>query len=100
MWKAIHQEYIKRLKTNPIARKVKEKDLRHNRDLTRLPEMTENEKIRQINYQKALKFLEAEVKVWKPMLIFNIGFYICLLDFFVFVSNCPYISISLMICQH
>lgn len=58
-----YMEYIKRLKTNPIARKVKEKDLRHNRDLTRLPEMTENEKIRQINYQKALKFLEAEVKV-------------------------------------
>ena len=34
-----YMEYIKRIKPNPLAKKVKEADLKHNSDLTRLLEI-------------------------------------------------------------
>ena len=58
-----YMEYIKKLKYNPIAKKVKEKDLKHNSDLTRLPEITEKDKKRQAKYLKAIQILSEEAKV-------------------------------------
>ena len=50
--------YIKRVKTNKLAAKVKIKDLEHNRDLTRLDEVTEKDKKRSLKYWEAIRYLE------------------------------------------
>ena len=50
--------YIKRVKTNKLATKVKIKDLEHNRDLTRLDEVTDSDKIRSMKYWEAIRYLE------------------------------------------
>ena len=56
-------DYIKNIKTNQLARKVKIADLRHNSDVTRLPEpKTQAEKLlNEVRLQKygiALRYLE------------------------------------------
>ena len=50
-------EYIKKLKSNPIAKIVKIADLRHNSDRSRLDNPTENDLKRYVKYEKALKIL-------------------------------------------
>lgn len=57
-------KYIEDIKKDPLARKVKMADLRHNLDATRLPPArTEDERIRDEKrcekYQRALAFLES-----------------------------------------
>lgn len=51
-------EYIKRIKTNKLATKVKLKDLEHNSDLTRLDEITDEDRKRATKYINAIKYLE------------------------------------------
>lgn len=50
--------YIKRVKTNKLATKVKIKDLEHNRDLTRLDEVTDKDRKRSSKYWEAIRYLE------------------------------------------
>ena len=50
--------YIKRVKTNKLATKVKIKDLEHNSDLTRLDEVTDRDKKRSMKYWEAIRYLE------------------------------------------
>ena len=51
-------EYVKNLKSNPIARTVKFADLCHNSDETRLPtKMSKKDKKRQEKYRKAIQIL-------------------------------------------
>lgn len=50
--------YIKRVKTNKLATKVKIKDLEHNRDLTRLDEVTAKDRKRSLKYWEAIRYLE------------------------------------------
>lgn len=45
--------YVDRLKPNPIARKVKLADLRHNMDIRRLPKVREEDMPRMEKYRKA-----------------------------------------------
>ena len=51
-------EYIKKIKTNPLATKVKISDLTHNSDLSRMNEITEYDLKRQEKYKKALEILK------------------------------------------
>ncbi len=53
-----YEEYIKRVKTNEIATRVKLKDLEHNMDLTRLDEVTEDDIKRKEKYEDAISYLE------------------------------------------
>ena len=52
-----YMEYIKNIKNNPIARKVKLADLNHNSDKTRLLSITEKDIERYNKYQKAIQIL-------------------------------------------
>lgn len=52
-----YERYIKRIANNPLARKVKIADLRHNSDLTRLKKITANDIARAEKYQKCLNYL-------------------------------------------
>lgn len=52
--------YIRRLKENPLARKVKLADLDHNSQLDRLPKITEKDRERLEKYQKAKEILNSE----------------------------------------
>ncbi len=54
-----YMDYIKKIKPNPIARKVKLADLRHNSDKTRLEKMTAKDRKRNEKYAKAIEFLSA-----------------------------------------
>lgn len=51
-------DYIKRVKENPIARKVKMADLYHNMDLSRLDVVTEKDLKRKEKYMKAIAILK------------------------------------------
>lgn len=51
-------EYIKRVKTNKLAAKVKLKDLKHNSDLTRLDIVTDEDRERSTKYINAIRYLE------------------------------------------
>ena len=51
-------DYVKELCKNNFARAVKIADLKHNMDLSRIPEPTEKDYARVEKYKKALKFLE------------------------------------------
>lgn len=51
-------DYIRRLKSDPVAVKVKKADLRHNSDLTRLRASTEKDRRRLEKYRRALELLE------------------------------------------
>lgn len=52
-----YMEYIENIKCNNIARKVKLIDLKHNMDLTRLPEISNKDLKRNIKYLEAYKRL-------------------------------------------
>lgn len=52
-----YMEYVKNIKENPIAKKVKLADLRHNSDITRKEEITEKDRKRNEKYKEAIKFL-------------------------------------------
>lgn len=51
-------EYIKKISNNKLARKVKIADIKHNMDLTRLNEVTPEDKNRYEKYKKCLEYLE------------------------------------------
>ena len=53
-------DYIENIKKNDIATKVKLIDLKHNMNLTRLPEISDNDLKRTIKYIKAYKYLMKE----------------------------------------
>lgn len=52
-------EYVDRLKSNPLAKKVKLADLRHNSDLSRLDNIKEKDTERVEKYKKAIELLES-----------------------------------------
>lgn len=52
-----YMDYVKNLKDNPIARKVKLADLRHNSDPTRLEHLAEKDKKRNQKYREAIEIL-------------------------------------------
>lgn len=54
-----YNEYIEQVKQDDNARKVKISDLKHNMDLSRIPEPTEVDYRRLEKYQKALDYLTA-----------------------------------------
>lgn len=51
-------DYIRKIKNNEIARKVKISDLRHNSDLTRLKIVTEKDRKRREKYLEAISILK------------------------------------------
>ena len=55
-----YMEYVKEIKKNPIATKVKLADLRHNSDLTRLDDVNEKALKRVEKYKKAIGLLNKE----------------------------------------
>lgn len=55
-----YEEYILRVKQNPLARQVKLADLKHNSDLSRLANVTDRDRKRVAKYQKAISFLSEE----------------------------------------
>lgn len=55
-----YEEYILRVKQNPLARQVKLADLHHNSDLSRLANVTDRDRKRVAKYQKAISFLSEE----------------------------------------
>lgn len=55
--KVPYNEYIIKLKDNPIAKKVKLADLKHNSDITRLNYLSPKDIIRNKKYKKAIKIL-------------------------------------------
>lgn len=56
--KVDYLEYIRNVKNNPIATKIKLADLKHNSDITRLDIITETDLKRMEKYKKALEILE------------------------------------------
>lgn len=55
-----YEEYIRKVKENPIARKVKIEDIKHNLDLSRIPNPVSRDFERCEKYKKALKYLKDE----------------------------------------
>lgn len=55
-----YEEYILRVKQNPLARQVKLADLKHNSDLSRLANVTDRDRKRVAKYQKAIAYLSEE----------------------------------------
>lgn len=53
-----YEEYIKAIKTNPLATKIKLADLYHNSDMTRLIKITDKDIEREKRYKHAIKTLE------------------------------------------
>lgn len=53
-----YEDYIRRIKRNPMARRVKLADLTHNMDIRRLPYITDKEVNRLIKYHKAYNYLK------------------------------------------
>lgn len=56
--KVAYMDYVAALAENPLARKVKMADLRHNMDVTRLEKVTEKDLARKQKYEKAYAILE------------------------------------------
>ena len=52
-----YMEYVRALKGNEIASKVKKADLRHNSDNTRLDKLTEKDRKRNAKYEEAMRIL-------------------------------------------
>lgn len=50
--------YVARIKENPIAKRVKLADLRHNSDLSRIRQVTERDRERVEKYAAAIRLLE------------------------------------------
>lgn len=57
--KLTYEEYLKRLKADDSARHVKIADLKHNMDISRIPEPTEKDQKKIEKYKKSLEFLES-----------------------------------------
>lgn len=55
-----YEDYLKRVKSNELARVVKLSDLTNNMDLSRLKEITEVDKKRLEKYKKAYKYLKEQ----------------------------------------
>ncbi|MBP5607688.1 MAG: HD domain-containing protein [Lachnospiraceae bacterium] len=55
-----YEEYIVKISADPVARKVKLSDLRHNSDLTRLPAPDAKALARAEKYKRCIAFLEGE----------------------------------------
>ena len=55
-----YMEYIMKLKKNPIAKKIKIADIKHNLDETRLEKVTSKDIARRNKYKKALEILEGK----------------------------------------
>ena len=55
-----YMDYVAKIKENPIAKKVKLADLRHNSDITRLDMITQKDLDRAEKYKKAILLLESE----------------------------------------
>lgn len=55
-----YQEYLSNLKENDLARAVKIADLTHNSDLSRLKKITEEDRLRKEQYEKAIRLLCSE----------------------------------------
>ena len=55
-----YEEYILRVKQNPLARQVKLADLQHNSDLSRLANVTDRDRKRVEKYQQAIAYLSEE----------------------------------------
>ena len=53
-----YEEFIVRCGKNPLARRVKLADLEHNMDLSRLPEITEEDLKRVEKYKRATEYLK------------------------------------------
>lgn len=53
-----YEEYICKVKANPIACRVKIEDIRHNLDLSRIPSPEQSDFVRCEKYKKALRYLE------------------------------------------
>jgi len=53
-----YEEYIRKVKKNPIARLVKIEDIKHNLDLSRIPNPGQRDFRRCEKYKKALKYLQ------------------------------------------
>lgn len=53
-----YEKYIENIAKNKTAVKIKIADLRHNSDLSRLNEITENDIERKEKYQRAIEYLE------------------------------------------
>ena len=54
-----YMDYIKRIKSNPLAKKVKCADLHHNSDESRIEKPTSKDFARKEKYHKAIKILES-----------------------------------------
>ena len=52
-----YMEYVRRIKTNPVAVKVKLADLRHNSDMSRMEAPTERDLQRAEKYREAMRLL-------------------------------------------
>ena len=57
--KLTYEQYLNRLRYDYAAREVKIADLKHNMDLSRIPEPTEKDYARIEKYKKAVSFLES-----------------------------------------
>ena len=55
-----YMDYVRRIRENPIATKVKLADLAHNSDRSRFDEMTESDYRREEKYREAMKILRGE----------------------------------------
>ena len=55
-----YMEYVKKIKLNDIARKVKLADLKHNTDLTRLDLTFQQIPYKYDTYKEAISYLESE----------------------------------------
>ena len=53
-----YMSYVQKLKQNPISKKVKKADLKHNSDKSRLTEWTEKAEKRFQKYKKAMEILD------------------------------------------
>ncbi len=53
-------DYVAKIKSDPLAKAVKLADLRHNSDLSRLPEITEKDLKRAEKYKKAIEMLKED----------------------------------------
>ena len=56
--KTSYMDYIKKIKENTIAKKIKIADIIHNSDETRLDNITLKDLVRREKYKKALEFLK------------------------------------------
>ena len=57
-----YEDYIERVKDNPIAVRVKLSDLHHNMDRNRLPEVTERDRKRLERYRRAVETLTRDTE--------------------------------------